>query len=184
MTARGPGGSASTRWGAGFTLLELMVVLVIIAVVFSVAVLAMPTRAPTSALQEEGERLVTLLRMAEEEAIVRSAPFGIGFDLQGYRFFMQRNGSWAELGENGGAFRPRAVPEDIEYTLFVEGVETVLEARDQVERPQVFILASGEYLPAFELELRMPFVGTPETNLRFVTLDEYGLPVLQTPDDR
>ena len=61
------------RPGQGFTLLEIMVVLVIIGIVLSLAVVRLDPPADRQ-LQQESERLALLFEAARDEAIARSEP--------------------------------------------------------------------------------------------------------------
>ena len=72
MPISAPGNNTATRCG-GFTLIEVMVVVAIIAIAASVVSLAL--RDPSLVrLEREGERLAALLEMARAEARAAAAP--------------------------------------------------------------------------------------------------------------
>ncbi len=75
----------------GFTLLEMLVVLVLIAVLTSmISLSAAPD--PRQALTEQAQRLGLLLSLASDEARVRQQPVSWEGDLHGYRFVTESGG--------------------------------------------------------------------------------------------
>ncbi|HEY4039757.1 MAG TPA: prepilin-type N-terminal cleavage/methylation domain-containing protein [Burkholderiaceae bacterium] len=75
----------------GFTLLELLVVLVLIAVVSSVISIS-ATPDPRRSLIEQAERLGLVLSLASDEARIRQQPISWEGDLNGYRFVSEAGG--------------------------------------------------------------------------------------------
>lgn len=143
---------------AGFTLLELMVVLVLIGIIFSYAILSIGGDDVAELMEVETRRLVTLLDMAGEEAILRGEELGLHFGDTGYSFLVLQQDGWSELG-NDRLLKPRELPADIELRLELEGELPVLGESDEDEDadnslvPQVYILSSGEMTP-FTVTLR------------------------------
>lgn len=143
----------------GFTLLELMIVVVIIAILMAAAMLSMSFTSIERVLNEEGRRFAALIRYAREEAILQTQDLGFQVDENGYRFLVLDpiSGQWAGA-EFDEVLRERTFPEDIEATLWIEGAGFELgdpnaEKQDPGNLPQVFILSSGEVSP-FDLILR------------------------------
>lgn len=80
----------------GFTLLELLVVLVIVGIMLGVVALnAHP--GDRQVLQNEAQRIALLLQLARDEAIVRNQPIAFETDEYRYRFLVRQNGEWAML---------------------------------------------------------------------------------------
>lgn len=145
---------------AGFTLIEVMVVLVIISIVLGIITLNVDTRQDDVA--EAVRRLGAVARLASEEAVLRSRDLALQVEPDGYRFL--------ELGEKGAAtplvgdevLRPRQLPEGLELSLVLEGEPVVLVAEDvsdgkEGQRPaRIFLLSSGEVTP-FELRIEDPY---------------------------
>lgn len=151
----------------GFTLLELLVVLVIVGILTGFAVLGLGNRG-ASLVQDEQQRLAAVLRAAREEALLEGRNYGIGFWRSGYAFYELRQGEWTGLGSDP-TLRAHEWDEQLEATLLLEGLEVAMR-REPPERPQVFLFASGEMTP---FELRLQQAGSPETE-RVMRLDQLG----------
>jgi len=143
---------------AGFTLLELMVVLVLIGIIFSFAVLSMRGTNISDLMEQETRRLAMLLELAADEAILRGEELAVNFTDDGYEFLVLQENSWQSAGDDG-LLKAYTLPADIELRLEVEddlpelnsltGQEDEDSEEDEEERltPQVFILSSGEMTP-------------------------------------
>lgn len=146
------------RAAQGFTLLELMVVIVIIAILLATALLSTSFTSIERQLEEEARRFSALVSYAREEAILQTRDIGFQVDATGYRFMVLDGltGQWvsADFDE---VLRERNFPTGIEGNLWIEGAGFDLgdpdsEQADPGVLPQVFILSSGELSP-FELIL-------------------------------
>lgn len=144
---------------AGFTLLELMVVLVLIGIIFSFAALSMGGDKLSELMEEETRRMAVLLELAADEAVLRGEELAVNFTDDGYEFLVLNEGDgWQSSGEDG-LLKAYKLPADIELRLEVEGELPELNAMTAVDQesdgeqdddrlePQVFILSSGEMTP-------------------------------------
>ena len=151
--------AASFRQSAGFTLIELMVVMVLMGIIFTFAVLSLGGDDVAELMEQETRRLATLLAMASDEAILRGEELAIHFTDEGYAFLVLGNAGW-EAPQDDVLLRSHSLPAGIELYLEVEGELPLLGARDAEEEdeddglvPQVYILSSGEMTP-FTVSLR------------------------------
>ena len=76
----------------GFTLVELMVVLVILGLAATAVVLAVPERG--GSLHAEAERFAARAKAARDAAIVEARPVALTVDTGGYVFSHRRRGEW------------------------------------------------------------------------------------------
>ena len=159
--------SSRTR---GFTLIEILVVITIIAIVLSIAVLSLGVLGDDRDLRREALRMMALVGVAQDEAIMQGREFGLEFTQNGYRFVELDPllGAWNEIiGDD--TLRSRQLPEATELELFIEGQRVLLntelaqfddpdeEDNDRIESyaPHVLIFSSGDMTP-FELRIVEP----------------------------
>jgi general secretion pathway protein H len=171
----------SKRPAAGFTLIELMVVVVIIGVVIAATLLSVSSTGRDSQLEQERDRLAALIEYVRERAALQTVEYGLRCETGDYRFSMydSRTGKWVE-DPLDDSLRPRTLPAGLELVLNIEDRPVVLPARTDSARkdapkdltPQVMLYSSGE-LTGFKLTLLRTGIGrsalltgTPEGQLQ------------------
>ena len=119
--------AASGRSSAGFTLIEILVVMVLIAIVVSLATVRFQ-RDDRQILRDEALRLASLLTHARDEAITTGVALGWQTNGSGYRF-MRRGASreWEDLSADD-ILRPRTLPSPIQF-IAVEVADPGTSAR-------------------------------------------------------
>lgn len=154
----------------GFSLVEILVVITIIAIVMSIALLSLGILGDDRDLRQEGRRIIALIGVAQDDAVMQGREFGLEFTISGYRFveFDALLGAWTEIvGDD--TLRLRQLPEDAEFDLFVEGQRVLLDPEpvalgngddeddDSLDpyTPHVLIFSSGDMTP-FELHIVQP----------------------------
>jgi general secretion pathway protein H len=141
----------------GFTLMEIMVVVIIIGVMISVATLSIGLLGRDSESEEQARRLWAVLRQAREEAELQSLDTGMFMSATGYEFmhYDTRRTQWVPI-ENDKLFAIRELPEGLRFRAWLEAREVILKP-DPVDRadknedkkfpPQVMVLSSGDIMP-------------------------------------
>jgi general secretion pathway protein H len=89
--------TSATGTAEGFTLVELMVVLVIVGLVSAAVVLAMPD--PRGALRGEALRLAARADAARERAMMDNRPVALVLREGGYGFEWRNDGEWRAIAE-------------------------------------------------------------------------------------
>ena len=144
----------------GFTLIEILVVLVIMAVVISLAVLSIGTTGRDAQLDEESRRIEGLLDILHERALLEGRDFGLRIEPTGYGFLVYSadRDRWLPIKDEH-EFRHRDLPKGVTFQLELDSVSVVLKpveqnlsSDDPLPAPQVAIAASGEGTP-FRLTL-------------------------------
>ncbi|HEY0115746.1 MAG TPA: prepilin-type N-terminal cleavage/methylation domain-containing protein [Allosphingosinicella sp.] len=79
----------------GFTLVELIVVIVIIGLLAAVAVLAIPDA--TGGLRAEAERFAARAKAAQEAALINSRATALRIDAGGYAIARSDGGTWQDV---------------------------------------------------------------------------------------
>jgi general secretion pathway protein H len=144
----------------GFTLVEILVVVVIMAIVISLAVLSIGVTGRDSQLDEESRRIEGLLGLLHERALLEGRDFGLRIEPSAYEFvaYEATRDRWLRMDQDH-EFRHRELPKGVNFVLQLDSQTVVLKPVDQdmksdqvPQNPQVAIAASGEGTP-FRLTL-------------------------------
>jgi general secretion pathway protein H len=162
---------------AGFTLIEILVVVLIIGVISAGMLLSLTLTGRDRELEKESDRLLALFTYVREQAELQTREYGVLFQDDGYEFltYDMHRASWRSVFEDD-ALSARKLPDGLGVKLTVEARPVVLtrpaDAKDKT--PQVMIFSNGD-LTSFAATLER------DAGLRSVTLtqDDQGLVIEQ-----
>ncbi len=153
---------------AGFSLIEIMIVVVILGIVLSVASLSLGVLGGERELQTEARRFMALAEVAQDEATMQGRDFGIEIMTTAYRFveYDALGAQWADIPDDE-TLRLRSLPNEIEFELLMEDTRVLLDddpaqfddpdersllSRTDIYAPHLLVYSSGDTTP-FELRL-------------------------------
>ncbi|MBL8299171.1 MAG: type II secretion system minor pseudopilin GspH [Rhodanobacteraceae bacterium] len=142
----------------GFTLIEILVVVVILGVLAAAVSIALSGAGGERQLEREAERLQALLAYACEQAEIGGLAVGLSLADNGYAFSQRNGDSWKVITQ--GELREREWPANLRAELSRDGKRLEIQPQSP-ETPPVVCFASGELTP-FRLEL-----GLPDLSLRW-----------------
>ncbi|MFV0574777.1 MAG: type II secretion system minor pseudopilin GspH [Vibrio sp.] len=143
----------------GFTLLEVLLVVVVMAMTAMAVVQTLPTSKANQA-KEESARFFQRLQLLSDDAVLNGLDYGVRFDEQKatYVYMQLTEDGWEEVAESK-YFTSTEMPEDLKYVFELGGDEWNDDDRlfkeedffeDETKKPkppQVFVLSSGEVTP-------------------------------------
>ena len=157
-----------TMRSGGFTLLELLVVVLIIGMLATMFTLSVGLVTSEHDASTEARRLSALLREASEDAVLEGREYGLRFYPEGYQFLAQDpdDGRWRTVRDDP-VLRSRSLREDLRLGLEIEGREVALQAPTPEDPevpagdpdtptliPQVYVFSSGDIDPPFVARIR------------------------------
>ncbi len=146
------------RGNHGFTLIEMLVVVVIIGILASTVVLGFVGSDREQNLRTEAERLAALIEMARSEAVQRNEEWGVSINATGYQFlvFNPNDRRWVE--QKNIPFHPRKTAD---MTLSVQVDQLTMPGDKATESaPNIIMFSSGEQTP-FEIEITPQWKSDP-----------------------
>ncbi len=143
----------------GFTLIEIMMVVVIIGIITATVIINFTGKSRDAELEKEAERLNALFGYVREQAELQTRDYGFRVNEQNYSFvvFDIMASQWRPAEEDD-ALREREFPEGLIPRVVVEGRSIVLDVKKRETdvkdfSPQVLIFSNGD-LSSFEVSLQ------------------------------
>ena len=151
----------------GFTLIEILVVLLIISIIASVSLFSISNNSKVI-LKNESKRFVVLVQLAIEQALLKNETYGIHISASGYDFYEYSKNTWHPL--NAKPFKKHTVDENISIQLYIDSIGVTLKSKNSENRtqPQLWISPSHEVSP-FTVEFT-----NSDQNLITYTVDMAG----------
>lgn len=147
----------------GFTLLELLVVVLIIGIVTAAMLLSMSFAGKDTDLETESKRLLALMNYAREQAELQTRQYGILFGQHGYAFVVYdvRQGVWRTAIEDD-ALRQRTLPSGLDFKLVVDARPIVL--KEGIDLPPTSSSDSDSASPSKPYAGMLPHTGSPSNS--------------------
>lgn len=154
----------TARRSSGFTLIEIMVVVAIIAIMVGVVVLRIDFQNTGKTMRDNALRTQLLMELAADQAIYSRQQLGIRFHPTTYEFYIlsgneeSGEGEWQILEDERLKFRD--IPVEMEFRVDISGIPIVLETLEDEQanatdeepvKPHVMFLSNGEMMPDFRI---------------------------------
>lgn len=137
----------TNRMAKGFTLIEILIVIVIISIVSGVALVTLSNN-KNKQLENFAKQLTRLITLAEQEAMLQPATLGLAFYQHSFQFFNYKpseDNPWQAI--KTGNLGLHKIPEHIQLTLRVNDEIKTLDGK-----PHILLSESGD-ITAFTLLL-------------------------------
>ena len=154
---------ATYRANAGFSLLELLIVVVIIGLLAQAVAISWRALGNDREVEEETNRLRSVIDLLHEEALMQSRDYGVMFTETGYRFYVfdYQELAWV-VPQTDRLLEQHMLRPQLGMSLVLDGRDVPLdpdfESQDvENPEPQVMLLSSGEVTPfTIEMATRRP----------------------------
>lgn len=162
----------------GFTLLELLVVIVLLGIMTSFSVLSMGTSSVEREMEAEAKRLHALIKLVQEEAIIQAKEISMEINKKNYSFLEYKDKKWIPLKNK--VFKPRLIKEPLRFNVETEIKTKIFEEKEGTPL-RLYFLSSGEITP-FQMRIYASDEPYPYYNLtanfagqlKLERVDKYG----------
>lgn len=131
----------------GFTLVELLIVLVIVGLMSAAVVLAIPD--PSGGLMAEAERFAARAKAAQDHAVIDARAMSVRITAAGYGFDSREPSGWRPLGRK--PFADQAWGEGVRPELAGEGVARIIFDSTGIAEPAQLRLVRDDEQVVVEL---------------------------------
>lgn len=187
----------------GFTLIEIMLVLVLLSVSSMAVIMSLPD-SQDDQMEEQASRFYQLVQLLNEDALLNGMDYGIYFnqERQEYRFMTLTVDGWQPLEKNRFFTEVKMEDSSVEFemelggsawvdddrlfepgSLFDEEMFADLEEDKKPIPPQVMVLSSGEVTPFIVTFFPANERGNLDNKTWEVKADESGVIRLFAPGD-
>lgn len=123
----------------GFTLIEILIVIVIIGITVGFALIAFGDFGASRRLQFAAEQLANTIKLSQQQAILESSTLGLRVDNTGYQILKFQNTTWNPIS-NKGIFKLTYFPSNTTINLITTNAPSI-------GTPAILIHSSGDLTP-------------------------------------
>jgi general secretion pathway protein H len=127
----------------GFTLIEIMVVMLVIGIVLGIVSVNLEPDRETP-VRNEARRMVLLLQTAQQESILQGKVLAVAIEHQGYYFLMLNDNNEFKPMDGDEVLHARPLPSGVVISRV--DIEGMTEDKD-TETPRLILLPTGELSP-------------------------------------
>ena len=129
---------------AGFTLIEVLTVLIIIGLMTSIVILTVPT--PKSTLDKQAEFMVGSLNQLAQNSIITGKVSAAGFSQLGYVLYEYADDEWQELSSNewGESYRLRYTRADARLDVPEDAAPSILFQPTGLSTPFELVMSDND----------------------------------------
>jgi general secretion pathway protein H len=141
-------------YNAGFTLIEVLVVIFIISIVTSVALLSL-SRNENRQLESFANEFAQIMTLAEEQAMLQPSVLGLSFNDHSFQFSVyqsavegeEKKHAWAPLQDN--LLGSHVIPNSIQLSVKLDGKSAPSSGEEEntMNVPQIIISTNGDVTP-------------------------------------
>ena len=128
-------------YNKGFSLIELMIVILIIGISTSMAMLYIDNS--DERLQTEARRILAMAQLLRDDAIISGEVSGLVIENRSYYFTQLEQGKWVERGNK--PFKRIKLEDDIKIRTLITGDQIIkTNEQEQTTRNLIYFLPTGE----------------------------------------
>lgn len=135
----------------GFTLIEILVVVLLIGLMLSVTMLAPRSSGPAQALQNEAQRLQLLMEQARDRALLEGREYGLSMETGSYYWWRwsREKEAWSQFDDT--YYRSYQLPD----RLVLNVIEPSVSSQNGSDKKPLIVMFSDGQISPFELTLSM-----------------------------
>jgi type II secretion system protein H len=124
----------------GFTLVEILVVLLVIGILTGIAVVSLSAIGHAPRSEQAARRLAGLVELASQQAVLSGNRYGLRVERDGYVFYRRHDGVWQRFPDRS-VYRARRLPHALRLRLRLLGTRVDLSRLRRAARPPARIRA-------------------------------------------